>query len=178
MASSQVISFPNAAGLNDQNLGLLDQRAALEWIKQNIASFGGDPARIPMWGKSAGDISTDYHNFAFPQDPIVTSFFAQSGSVFLNIGSSDTAQSNFTFVAQHFGCSSSNATERLTCMRNISSVDIENFIGRYGDNGTMPSLNFGPVADEKDAVVSGKELQPPLPPLVDGFQPPFPQKEL
>lgn len=34
-------------------------------------------------------------------------------------------------------------------MRNISSVDIENFVGRYGDNGTSPSLLFGPVADGK-----------------------------
>lgn len=69
--------------------------------------------------------------------------------MFLNIGSSDTAQTNFTFVAQHFGCSNTNATERLNCMRNVSYVDIENFIGRYGDNGTTPSLTFGPVTDEK-----------------------------
>lgn len=34
-------------------------------------------------------------------------------------------------------------------MRNVSSVDIENFVGQYGDNGTQPSLTFGPVADEK-----------------------------
>lgn len=34
-------------------------------------------------------------------------------------------------------------------MRNISSVDIENFIGQYGDNGTEPSLTFGPVTDER-----------------------------
>ena len=56
-----------------------------------------------MWGQSAGAISVDVHNFAYPEDPIVTSFFAQSGSVFLNIGTKDVEQSNFTFVSAQLG---------------------------------------------------------------------------
>ncbi|KAK4221845.1 lipase 1 [Podospora fimiseda] len=151
-----IVGFPWAGGLDTQNVGILDQRAALEWVYSNIKPFGGDPSRIMLWGHSAGAVAVDIVSHAFWDDPIVSGQFMQSGTAMVNISYPDRTHSNFTFVAKNLGCDfPGDVQSELECMRGVPMTLIQNFIGQYRDNGSTawegrPALSlFKPVPDEK-----------------------------
>ncbi|KAK6822708.1 hypothetical protein PG987_014253 [Apiospora arundinis] len=150
-----IFGYPDAAGLafDAENPGLLDQRAAVEWVRDNIAAFGGDPKRIGLWGQSAGGISVGTYAYAYPTDPIVNTFLMDSGSEFLPpsflyVATADsTAHSNFTFVASNVGCGGLSPAAELACMRKVDALKIEGFLQQYQDSLTQPPLTFTPVVD-------------------------------
>lgn len=152
-----IFGFPGAKGLENQNLGLLDQRAAVEWCKENIAAFGGDPSRMIIFGQSAGAASVDYYNYAYPDDPIVTGLVMESGTALLPSGGNNG--SSFNLVASKVGCSglAGDPTAQLACMRKIPAQTIEGFIANYSDSGASPSLSFGPSPDGKSVFANYTE---------------------
>ncbi len=62
------------------NLGLLDQVAALEWVRDNIAAFGGDPANVTIFGESAGAMSVGTLLAVPRADGLFRRAIAQSGA--------------------------------------------------------------------------------------------------
>ncbi|KAH9807844.1 carboxylesterase [Teratosphaeria destructans] len=141
-----VFGFPNARGLEDINAGLLDQRLVLEWTRDNIAAFGGDPNKIIFWGQSAGGASVSLYPYTYPDDPIISGISADSGSPSI-AGTSDYAQTNFTFLASLVGCGDLNATAEVDCVRQVPAAAIENVLSLYQISGRSPSISFTNIAD-------------------------------
>lgn len=128
----------------------MDQRFAVEWLQQNIKSFGGDPERMVIWGQSAGSTAVDLYNFAHAEDPIVKGLIMDSGTAHLDIliNTDSTDFSSFTLVAANVGCANqTSAAAEVECMRKVPAWKLEKFVATYEDSDESPSINFIPLVD-------------------------------
>ncbi|KAJ5773031.1 CAZyme family CE10 [Penicillium paradoxum] len=117
-----IFGFPGLPN-NPPNLGLMDQRLAVEWVKANIKGFGGDPDRIVISGQSCGSASVDYWAFAHETDPLVAGIISHSGTALsFPTNNQTTASEHWYTVSEKLGCGSSG--DVLPCMREQTATDV------------------------------------------------------
>jgi para-nitrobenzyl esterase len=86
-----VLGWLAAPGVSDGNLGLLDQVAALRWVRDRIAVFGGDPGQVTAAGQSAGAHSIACLLTVPEARPLFRRAILQSGQLGLGLSSPQRA---------------------------------------------------------------------------------------
>jgi para-nitrobenzyl esterase len=108
----------NASG----NYGLLDQVAALKWVRDNIAAFGGDPGNITIFGESAGSFSVSALTASPLSRDLIRRAIGESGAFFGNTLKaktlSESEQDDAKFAQAAFG------TDSLKSLREKTAEDL------------------------------------------------------
>ncbi|XP_070541991.1 cAMP-regulated D2 protein-like [Ptychodera flava] len=95
------------------NYGILDQRFALEWIRDNIANFGGNPGKVTISGQSAGAQSVAIHLTSPKSDNLFHQAIMESNPFTLPFRTKSDSINQAKYFAEDLGCKAGD----VDCMR-------------------------------------------------------------
>ncbi|UKZ63443.1 uncharacterized protein TrAtP1_004673 [Trichoderma atroviride] len=118
-----VFGFAQTSALREtgsENAGLRDQRLAMEWVRENIAYFGGNPEKVTIFGQSSGGLSVGAHILSYGGTKPVPFQQAICQSQAMEPGITANYTLNATkAVVDFLGCNTTDlhSVETLSCLR-------------------------------------------------------------
>ena len=149
-------SLASSPGGASGNYGLMDQQAALRWVKENVARFGGDPHKVAIAGQSAGGLSVLAHLVSRGSRGLFQRAIVQSGAFALTQLPLAAAEAFGESFATAVGCSGQTAK----CLRRRPVADlVANFPG-----AAIPGVVDGRVLTESigTALAAGRFARVPI----------------
>ncbi|XP_048211368.1 pyrethroid hydrolase Ces2e-like [Perognathus longimembris pacificus] len=122
------LGIPGFFSTGDQhatgNWGFLDQVAALRWVQQNIAHFGGNPHRVTIFGESAGGTSVSSHVLSPVSQGLFHGAIMESGVVLVPGFISNSSEEIVKMVANLSACEQVDSEALVRCLRGKSEEEM------------------------------------------------------